>query len=126
MLCKNGSICYKVTIFSLMTFFPACTLAVYDNVKCQDRNRDKLAEIHAAQQHLRTSMLTYKIKVSVLEYFTLGYTILGEQDVEWNNRMSMKVSQREDCKESERLLTYFFVHTFVRLKGREKLTLTWL
>lgn len=38
-------------------------------------------------------MLTYKIKVSVLEYFTLGYMIFGEQDVEWSNRMSMKIRQ---------------------------------
>jgi len=62
-------------------------------MKCQDTNRDNLVAIRIAHQHLQTSMLTYKIKVSVLEYLTLGYIILGEQDVEWSKPVSRKISQ---------------------------------
>lgn len=62
-------------------------------MKCQDTNRGKSVAIHTAQQHLQTSMLTYKIKVSVLECLALGYFILGEQEVERSNPTSRKVSQ---------------------------------
>lgn len=74
-------------------FFPSGTLEAYDNMICQDTNRDKLVAIHIAQQHVWTFMLTYKIKVSVLECLTLGNIILREQDVEWSNPTSRAISQ---------------------------------
>lgn len=79
-------------------FFPA--LAVYDNMKCQNINRDKIAAIHTAQ-HLWTPMLMYKIKVSFLEYLIPRYSILGEQVIEQSNWMSRKISQEWRLKYKE-------------------------
>lgn len=46
-------------------------------------------------------MLTYKIKVSFLEYLTPRCSILGEQIIEQSNPTSRKVSQERRLKDKE-------------------------
>lgn len=46
-------------------------------------------------------MLTYKIKVSFLEYLTPRCSVLGEQIIEQSNPTSRKVSQERRLKDKE-------------------------
>lgn len=101
MLCKNGNICNKVTIFS-HDFFPACTLALYDDVKCQDTNRDKLSN-NLYCSHLQILYAHIQNQgVSPWIPHTRVWVILEEHDVEWSNPMSSKIRREKTVVEKGR------------------------
>lgn len=101
MLCKNGNICNKVTIFS-HDFFPACTLALYDDVKCQDTNRDTLSN-NLYCSHLQILYAHIQNQgVSPWIPHTRVWVILEEHDVEWSNPMSSKIRREKTVVEKGR------------------------